>query len=552
MFVVMHIVRNKSKHGKAKKIYQSTLLMESYREDGKVKKRTIANLSHCNDSEIKALELALKYKGNLGSLKTVKDVILEEGQSIGATWLGYQMAKNIGIESALGTGREGKLALWQVLSRMIDQGSRLSAVRLAQNHAACDILRIKKGFNEEDLYKNLTWLSENQEKIEKNLYRARKGGKEPELFLYDVTSSYLEGTENAYSNYGYNRDRKRGKQQIVIGLLCDEEGVPVAVEVFEGNTNDTKTVQSQIQKIARRFKCKQVIMVGDRGMLKRTQIEALPDNFKFITAITKPQIESLIKSGDIQLELFEDQVSEIQSGKYRYVLKRNPIRAQEMAECRAAKFNALIEYVNKQTQYLIDHPRAKIQTAQKLIEAKINQLCIKKWCHLQEENRCFSIIEDKCKRKEILQLDGCYVLKTDITNVSAEVIHSRYKDLALVEQAFRTMKTVVLEARPVYVRTAANTRGHVLVVMLAYLLAWKLRKHWNNLDCTVAEGLQQLSTLCSIKISFKNSEASCHTIPKPRAFSQKLLKAVNVILPQGIPIINSIVETRKKLITSRI
>jgi hypothetical protein len=186
----MHIATNKTKHGK--KIYNSTLLRESYREDGKVKKRTVANLSSCSAEEVAAIRFALKHKGELSELTCKKkDIHLEEGLSVGAIWTVYQLAKRLGIEKALGNDNSGKLALWQVMARTLEQGSRLSAVRLAKTHAACDVLGIGEGFNEDDLYVNLAWLSDQQERIEDRLFSFYKKRGSCELFLYDVTSSYL-------------------------------------------------------------------------------------------------------------------------------------------------------------------------------------------------------------------------------------------------------------------------------------------------------------------------------------------------------------------------
>jgi transposase len=167
------------------------------------------------------------------------------------------------------------MALWQVIARVHSQGSRLSSVRLAKNTAAADIVGFKKGFCEDNLYENLAWLAENQERIEKQLLAFRRGQNTPELFLYDVTSSYLEGDHNALANWGYNRDKKRGKKQIVIGLLCDEQGEPVSVEVFTGNTTDPQTFGAQVQKVAERFGCQTVTFVGDRGMIKSAQVKDL-------------------------------------------------------------------------------------------------------------------------------------------------------------------------------------------------------------------------------------------------------------------------------------
>ncbi len=200
----------------------------------------------------------------------------------------------------------------------------------------------KRGFCEDNLYENLSWLAENQESIEKRLFALRRGQSKPELFLYDVTSSYLEGDQNALADWGYNRDKKRGKKQIVIGLLCDDQGEPVSAEVFTGNTLDPQTFGAQVKKVAERFGCERVTVVGDRGMIKTAQVEDLTEvGFHYITAITKPQIRSLIKKGVFQLELFDQQLCEIKDNGVRYVLRRNPLRAKEMAATRDSKLAAL-------------------------------------------------------------------------------------------------------------------------------------------------------------------------------------------------------------------
>jgi len=200
------------------------LLRESYRENGKVKKHTIANLTHCNPDEVAAMEYALEHKEDLSASQAAGDTVkLRQGKSAGAVLVLYEISRRLGIQKALGTQRAGKLALWQVFARIIGQGSRLSATRLAQNHVACDVLGLRKGFHEDHLYENLGWLSDNQERIEKRLLKARRKGKKPELFLYDVTSSYLEGSCNELGEWGYNRDGKRGKKQVVVGLLCQEQ-----------------------------------------------------------------------------------------------------------------------------------------------------------------------------------------------------------------------------------------------------------------------------------------------------------------------------------------
>src|SRR5437867_7667927 len=198
------------------KTYTRHLLRESYRANGKVLHRTIANVSHCSEAEIEAMRLALRHKGDLEHLGTIQDALtLKQGLSFGAVWTVYHVARRLGIAQALGTTRAGKLALWQVIARVIDQGSRLSAVRLAMSHAACDVLGIGP-FDADARYENLDWLAGAQAMVEDRLYAQRTQTKPINLFLYDVTSSYLEGTHNALAAFGYNRDGKRGKMQLVI------------------------------------------------------------------------------------------------------------------------------------------------------------------------------------------------------------------------------------------------------------------------------------------------------------------------------------------------
>lgn len=551
-YVGMHVARAlwPSSNGK---IYQSIYLRESFRENGKVKKRDIANLTHCDPAQIAAIELALKHRGDLTVLGSLDRIQLQEGASVGAVWTAAEVARRLGLGKALGPDFAGQLALWQVIARLLDQGSRLSAVRLAQVHAACDVLDIRRGFDENDLYENLTWLSQHQEQIEQRLFAARRGLRKPELFLYDVTSSYLEGELNALGGYGYNRDGKRGKKQIVIGLLCDEEGEPVSTEVFRGNTQDTQTFGSQVRKASQRFGCQRVTFVGDRGMIKSGQIEELSKaGFHYITAITKPQIETLLSGGVLQMALFDDDVCEIQQESLRYVLRRNPVRAEEMAASRAAKQASVEVLVKERAQYLAKHAKAKVNTAEKTVRAKIARLKAGAWLRMETEGRSLKLVADDAARQEAARLDGCYVLKTDLpeTAASKQVVHDRYKDLTEVEIAFRTSKTAHLELRPINVRTEEHTRAHVLVVMLAYLIRRQLSRAWAELNVTVEEGLAQLATLCSMEVKVEGG-GSCLRIPEPRPASAALLKAASVRMPEVLPHLETRVVTRHSLPSRR-
>jgi transposase len=375
--------------------------------------------------------------------------------------------------------------------------------------------------------------------------------------LYDVTSSYLEGEKNALAAFGYNRDNKRGKQQIVVGLLCDAAGTPLSIEVFPGNTQDTKTFGQQVAKVAKRFGGGAVTFVGDRGMIKGPQIEQLQTyqdhEFHYISAITKPQIEKLLREDKIQIGLFDQALGELQlQESLRLILRRNPMRAEEIKQAREKKYQTLLALVAQQNRYLQEHTRAKTAVAKRRVKAKSKQLKIDQWTIISSKGRTMSLSKDTAQLQEVEKLDGCYVLKTDIPADKAikEVIHDRYKDLALVEWAFRTSKTVELEMRPINVRLESRTRGHAFVVMMAYWIVKELSSLWVGLDVTVEEGLKELDALCSTEVSISDG-GSFHRIPQPRELSQQLLDAANVRLPAALPSKGIIVATKKKLPSRR-
>jgi len=537
------------------KTYTRHLLRESYRANGKVLHRTIANVSQCSEAEIDAIRLALRHKGDLQHLGTIQDSItLKQGLSFGAVWTVYHVARRLGIAQALGTTREGKLALWQVMARVIEQGSRLSAVRLAMAHAACDVLGLGT-FDEDALYENLDWLAGAQASVEDRLFAQRTKTQPVSLFLYDVTSSYLEGTQNELAAFGYNRDGKKGKRQIVVGLLCDEDGTPVSIEVFPGNTQDPHTFAAQLAKVKTRFGGTAITFVGDRGMIKGQQIKDLAQyGFHYITAITKPQIEKLLRTGTFQMDLFDQELAEVLADEgLRYVLRRNPVRAQEVRDTRHAKLATLQAQVVKYNQYLTDHPRANAQGAVQQLVARATTLRIADWVELTIQERSITLTVNASVQQEEAKLDGCYVLKTDLTPQQAqkEIVHDRYKDLASVEHAFRTCKTAHLEVRPLFLRLEARTRAHAFVVMLAYQIIQYLTSCWSNFDLTVEEGLQALTTLCLVEVTPKNA-ASSHCIPTPRDTIAQLLHNADIKLPQAFALSGTRVSTKKKLQAERL
>jgi transposase len=534
------------------KTYPRHLLRESYREAGKVKHRTIANLTHCKAEEVEAIRLALRHKADLARMVACADkggLELVQGSSVGAVWLLSQLARDLGIVAALGSDRQGKLALWQVIARVLDQGSRLSAVRLAGGHATGAALGMI-GFDEDDLYANLDWLANNQADIETRLFARRKPASAPDVFLYDVTSTYLEGEQNAFAAFGYNRDRKAGKRQIVIGLLCDADGRPLSIELFAGNTSDVKTFSSQLRKAAARFGAERVTFVGDRGMIKAPQRAELgAADFHYITAITKAQIDGLIAAGVLQMDLFEETLAEVegQDGE-RYVLRRNRARAKQLTASRQDKLTALRIAAAAADKYLREHPRAAAKTQVSRLNTRAETLRIDKFVRAAAEGRSVALSVDQDALTELARLDGCYALRTDLpkTAVSKEVVHDRYKDLTRVEWAFRDSKSVHLEMRPVYLRAENRTRGHAVVVMLAYLMAQELRRRWRDIDMTVQEGLHRLASLCVTEVRI-GGRASHHQIPTPRDEVRKLFDAASIAAPTALPLAPARVATRKKL-----
>jgi hypothetical protein len=538
-------------------LYTRYLLRESYREGGKVKKRTIANISHLDELTIQILQQCLKAKSLPPEPSTcgprLEELQPKQGASVGAVLLLLKVAQELGIRQALGEDEDGKLALWQVIARCLDQGSRLSAVRLAKGHGVDALLSLESPFDEDRLYANLRWMTANQQAIEDRLFAFRYGAKPPDLYLYDVTSTYLEGTENALAAFGYNRDKKRGKMQLVVGLLCDQEGWPVSVEVFKGNTGDTQTVASQIKKISERFGGADITLVGDRGMLRSKQIQdLLQHKYHYITAITKPQIEKLLKDGALQMSLFDVELAEVTDGEVRYILKKNPIRARELEESRQQRLQALTRYLGQKNEYLIARPGASADIACRNIARKAECLNLSSWVRIRQKDRVLTIETDQEALAEVQKLDGCYVLKTDLAAERAdkETVHSRYKDLIWVETAFRFSKTAALELRPVFVRKEDSTRAHAFTVMLAYWMHRHLYYCWETLDTTVQEGLRALDSLCTVEY-YLNDSLVYSKIPEPRSDLAQLLAMAKVELPKALSVPPSHVSTTKKINIAR-
>ena len=513
------------------KVYHSVVLMENYREGKKVKHRTITTLTKWPKHIVDDLEKLLKGK----VVTSIEDMELSNGKSYGAIEVIQQVAKRLGVQQALGNSKQAKLAMVQIAGRIITQKSR--------NHIANewllnqDIENVFKvaDFNEDSLYANLDWLTEHQQQIEKKIFKHRyKTEKVKEIFLYDVTSSYLEETKNELARYGYNRDQKKGKMQIVVGLMLDSYGYPLTIQVFEGNTSDTKTVTAQLKKLKETFGIKRVIFVGDKGMVKSGKIdEIISEHYKwdYLTTITKAQINALINKGILQLSLFEDEIIEVEGeNNERYILRKNKYRAEEISLNRDDRINKAIEFIQNQTKYLKEHPKAKTDVSMNRVNKKIAQLKLKNIITVSLNERVFSTNISQQEIEKQGELDGCYVVKTSVPKkeISAQIAHDRYKDLGLVEYAFRTMKTTMEELRPIYGRKEDRTRGHVFVVMLAYMITKYISDKISHLGYTRKFAIESLDKIQYIEYLFKGKKIKIRPTNLPK-HTKEILNALNMI-----------------------
>ncbi len=279
-------------------------------------------------------------------------------------------------------------------------------------------------------------------------------------------------------------------------------------------------------------------------MIKTAQIEALDEhNFHFITAITKLQIESLIKSGVIQLDLFDEKVIEVTVADIRYILRRNPLRAKEIADNRQDKFQALLAKVERSNNYLKDHERAGVDIQLRDLKAYADKLKILSWLDFNVDDRSIHLSQDEHRLEVVSRLDGCYVIKTDLTveQCDAQTVHDRYKDLSQVEHAFRTMKTGLLQVRPVYVRKAKRTRGHVFITSLAYMIIHEIRHLLPEAkNIPVKEIIDALTAINLVELEDRNERF--YRVPTPTRETQALLDQLEISIPllipkQGLPLL---------------
>ena len=464
------------------------LLRESYRENGKTKNRTLANLSKWPSDRIEALRALLRGDKLLPADQVVA---IERALPHGHVLAALAAARRCGLQELLprrGSQRKRDLAFGLIIARLLEPAAKLATVRMLDPATATHSLGETLGLGSvsaNEVYATLDWLGEEQDFIEASL--ARRHLKEGTLLLYDVTSTYLEGRCCELAKRGYSRDHRRDRPQLVVGLMCAADGCPIAVEVFEGNTADPSTLSAQIDKVKQKFKLQRVVMVGDRGMLTSARIDETlrPAGLDWITALRAPAIQALAaEGGPLQLSLFDNRdMAEITSPDYpaeRLMVCKNPLLAEE----RTRKRNELLAATEAdlaKLQARVQRPKnplrgeAEIGTA---LGALLGRRKMGKHFTTAITDKSFNFTRDDTGIAAEAALDGIYVVRTNLAAEQSDAASTvrAYKNLSVVERAFRSLKTVDLELRPVYHWTAPRVRAHVLLCMLAYYLEWHMRQ----------------------------------------------------------------------------
>ena len=462
------------------------LLRESYRDAGKIKKRTIANLSDWPTEIVEGLRTLLK--GGKVAPADQESIIVRRALPHGHVAAVLGTLRNISLERMLGPPRNRcrDLVIAMIVARLIAPASKLATARMLDPLTASSSLGDVLGLgpvDEDELYVALDWLGERQEAIEKAL--ARKHLHDGTLVLYDVSSSYVEGRCCELARLGYNRDGKKGKLQIVYGLLCAADGCPVAIEVFEGDTGDPRTLAAQIDKVKKRFALERVALVGDRGMITQARLDAeiAPAGLDWITALRAPAIRTLVEAGALQMSLFDQRdMAAITSPDYpgeRLIVCRNPDLARERTRKREdllAATEADLAVIAAAVRRARNPLHGEAEIALK-VGAVVNRHKVAKHFELSIGEASFSFHRKTEAIAAEAALDGIYVVRTNLPKklLDDAATVGAYKSLARVERAFRSLKTVDIHLRPIFHWTTPRVRAHVLLCMLAYHVEHHMR-----------------------------------------------------------------------------
>lgn len=538
----MYIQTNKSK-GKNGKVYTAYFLCHKYREAGEIKTRVLANLSQLPEDIITSISGLLKHGKD--ALVRVSDLVIKRALDYGLIYIILMLLKQLRIIEVLQKtvpDIASKLVLI-IIGKIVTRGSKLGIYNWICRHEeiaqkiGIDINTLKV----DDLYQALGAASFYQSKIERKWFQYHKG-KHKEIFLYDITSTYFEGTENELAAFGYNRDKKKGKMQINIGLITDSNGFPLTIKVFEGNVKDEKTVVEQLQALKKDFGAEQLIFIGDRGMKIKYNLEQMSQEDKegidYITGLERPEIDQLIKNKVIQLSLFSKELAEVNHPEGRYVLSENPdlkvkeqkflhdmqslceLQLLEIKESWQKRHDLNLDNIerlengDKNKKLVTKFSKKKLDNYIVRCAVVTTKLKMQKFYTTEITNEKFCINFDNEKFNKDILLAGKYIVTTSIhpDKMNKEDVRENYRSLSEVEHAFRDFKSDNIQIRPVYHRNEHQTRGHVLISMFSYAIIKEMEnkifpflKIWNKKkkkQLAFADILQELNDikLCVLKI----------------------------------------------------
>jgi hypothetical protein len=476
----MHVAIVPSRQGD--RTYSSVLVRQSYREGGKVKHRTLANLSKLPPAAIEAVRAVLRGE----PVRPLSEhLVIERSLPHGHVLAVLGALRQQGLDRLLAARprRERELALAMIASRVLDPCSKLATLRSWQCNTLAASLGVEDA-SEDELYSSLDWLLGRQGAIEGRLAERHltAGG----LVLYDLTSVAIEGQHCPLARRGYSRDGRRGTLQVEFGLVTDREGRPVAVDVFEGNVAGPSTLAAQVDKLKQRFGLSEVVLVGDRGMLTSARIESLKqvEGLHWISALRSPQIRRLVEGGELQLSLFDERnLAEIISEQFpgeRLVVCKNPLLAEE----RARKREELLQATERELERVVQAVEAGRLRGQDAIGLRVGRVLgrfkVGKHFHLLIGEERFRYEREQAQIAAEAALDGIYIIRSNVAadRLPSEELVRSYKLLAEVERGFRTLRSIDLQVRPVYHRLADRVRAHIFLCMLAYYVRWHLERAW--------------------------------------------------------------------------
>jgi len=470
--------------------YRTHLLRHSYRENGRVRNETVGNLSHLPDPVVELIRKALQGE-ILAPVTSIFEILSSAPhghvQAVLATM------RRLGFASLIASRpcRERDLVVAMVAARILEPHSKLATTRAWHATTLAEECGVQ-GASEDELYAAMDWLLERQSLIERKL--AARHLDEQSLVLYDLTSSYFEGVTCPLAKLGHNRDGKEGKLQVNYGLLTDSRGYPVSVSVYPGNTGDTETVLAQVHKIRKDFGIHSVVLVGDRGMISQKQIDQIRrlEDIDWITALKTGEIRMLLEKEAIQMGLFDEHnLFELTDPEYpgeRLVACRNPSLAQLRAHTRQSLIEATIREFQK-VQRMVERGRLKGAKADEIglrAGQVVNKYKVAKHFELEihDGSFTFSLLQEKVAAEAAL--DGIYVIRTSLgpERLNTDDTVRSYKLLSNVERAFRSLKTVDLEVRPIFHHLEARVRAHIFLCMLAYYVQWHMLEAWRELLCS--------------------------------------------------------------------